>query len=87
VLLREPDVGGDHKIPMAPALRKAVLRVLNHYDVHMRSVLGTLVDGVERSIEEVAARQEATANGPDLAELSTLSETLERLTERVRPSG
>ncbi|HEY0806541.1 MAG TPA: glycosyltransferase, partial [Pseudonocardiaceae bacterium] len=83
VLLREPDVGGDHKIPMAPALRKAVLRVLNHYDVHLRSVLGTLVDGVERSIEEVVARQEATANGPDLAELSTLSETLERLTERV----
>ena len=38
-LLREPDVGVGYKIPMAPALRKAVLRVLNHYDAHLRTVL------------------------------------------------
>jgi len=83
VLLREPDVGVSHKIPMAPALRKAVLRVLNHYDAHMRTVLGTLVDGMERSIEELAARQEADGAGVDLAELTALAETLDQLTERV----
>lgn len=83
VLLREPDVAAGHKIPMAPALRKAVLRVLNHYDAHMRTVLGTLVDGMERSIEELAARQDASGTGADLAELNTFAETLDRLTERV----
>ncbi len=83
VLLREPDVAGGHKIPMAPALRKAVLRVLNHYDAHLRTVLGTLVDGVERSIEELAARQEANGTGADLAELDAVAESLDRLTERV----
>lgn len=83
VLLREPDVGVSHKIPMAPALRKAVLRVLNHYDAHMRTVLGTLVDGMERSIEELVARQQVDGAGADPAELAALAETLDQLTERV----
>jgi FkbM family methyltransferase len=83
VLLRPPDVAGDHKIPMAPALRKAVLRVLNHYDVHLRTVLGTLIDGVERSMAELAARQEVTGVSADANELAALSETLDQLTERV----
>jgi len=82
VLLREPDVAAGYKIPMAPALRKAVLRVLNHYDTHMRTVLGTLVDGMERSIEELAARQQ-TSGPADLAELDAVSEALDRLNERV----
>lgn len=83
VLLREPDVAAGYKIPMAPALRKAVLRVLNHYDTHMRTVLGTLVDGMERSIEELAARQQQSGGPADLAELDALSESLDRLNERV----
>jgi FkbM family methyltransferase len=83
VLLREPDVAVGYRVPMAPALRKAVLRVLNHYDAHLRTVLGTLVDGMERSIEEVAARQEATSAGNDLAELNLVSGQLDRLAERL----
>jgi FkbM family methyltransferase len=83
VLLREPDVAVGHKIPMAPALRKAVLRVLNHYDAHMRTVLGTLVDGMERTVEEVVARQDDSGGGGELAELRLVSEQLDRMTERV----
>lgn len=83
VLLREPDVAVGHKIPMAPALRKAVLRVLNHYDAHMRTVLGTLVDGMERTVEEVVARQPSEAAGADIAELNLVTEQLDRLAERI----
>ncbi|HEX3778995.1 MAG TPA: FkbM family methyltransferase [Pseudonocardiaceae bacterium] len=82
VLLREPDVGASHKVPMAPALRKAVLRVLNHYDVHLRSMLGTLMDGVERTSEELLRRQDAAAGG-EPAEVAMLRDRLDRLTERT----
>jgi FkbM family methyltransferase len=60
-LLRRPDVWGSYKIPMAPALRKAVLRVLNHYDRHLRAILGSIVDGVERSTTELMRRQDEVA--------------------------
>lgn len=80
VLLREPDVAAGHKIPMAPALRKAVLRVLNHYDAHLRTVLGTLVDGMERSVEQLAARQDVAGPGP---ELDQVTDQLDQLTERI----
>ncbi len=83
VLLREPDVAAGHKIPMAPALRKAVLRVLNHYDAHMRTVLGTLVDGMERSVEELVARQEAVSAVSDSAELALVVEQLDQVAERI----
>jgi FkbM family methyltransferase len=83
VLLREPDVDVGYKIPMAPALRKAVLRVLKHYDDHLRTVLGTLTDGVERTIEELVARQEAESAGGGAAELNLVAEQLDRLAERI----
>jgi FkbM family methyltransferase len=83
VLLREPDVDAGYKIPMAPALRKAVLRVLNHYDTHLRSMLGTLVDGMERSVEELAARQDTATTTADLPELGLVSEQLDLLAERI----
>jgi FkbM family methyltransferase len=60
-LLRQPDVDVGHRIPMAPALRKAVLRVLAHYDNHVRSTMGSIVDSVERSTREVVRRQEELA--------------------------
>lgn len=82
VLLREPDVTAQHKVPMAPALRKAVLRVLNHYDVHLRSTLTTLMDGVERTTEELLRRQDA-ATGGEPAEVGMLRDRLDLLTERT----
>jgi FkbM family methyltransferase len=63
-LVREPDVEMGHRIPMAPALRKAVLRVLSHYDHHVRTRMGSIVDAVERSTKEVLRRQEELAAAP-----------------------
>lgn len=83
VLHREPDVAANYKIPMAPALRKAVLRVLAHYDAHQRAMLGTLVDGMERSVEELAARQAAAGTGSSSAEVDLLAERLDRVSERL----
>ena len=82
-LLREPDVEASYKIPLAPALRKAVLRVLNHYDRHLRTVLNTLADGVERSVAEVVRRQdEITAQiGPVIPDV--LTERMDALAEQV----
>ena len=82
VLLREPDVTAQHKVPMAPALRKAVLRVLNHYDEHLRAMLGTLMDGVERTSEELLRRQDA-ATGGEPAEVGMLRDRIDLLTERA----
>ena len=83
VLLREPDVTVSHKIPMAPALRRAVLRVLAHYDSYLRDTLNTLLDGIERTAEELAHRQDAidVATGP--ADVDLLRDRLDWLTERV----
>ncbi|HEY4018343.1 MAG TPA: FkbM family methyltransferase [Pseudonocardiaceae bacterium] len=82
VLLREPDVTAQHKVPMAPALRKAVLRVLNHYDAHLRAMLTTLMDGVERTSEELLRRQDL-ATGGEPAEVGMLRDRLDRLTEHT----
>ncbi|AOS60912.1 FkbM family methyltransferase [Actinoalloteichus hymeniacidonis] len=37
--------------PLAPAMRRAVLRAVDHYDVHQRRVLGAVTDGVESSLQ------------------------------------
>nr|WP_157528474.1 FkbM family methyltransferase [Kibdelosporangium sp. MJ126-NF4]CTQ95364.1 Glycosyltransferase [Kibdelosporangium sp. MJ126-NF4] len=97
-LLREPDVEVGHRIPMAPALRKAVLRVLNHYDNHVRTMLGSIVDSTERSTKEVLRRQddltvhrrvEVAPAGPDprvdrlAAQLDTALRRIEGLEDRI----
>ncbi|ONI77319.1 hypothetical protein ALI144C_35285 [Actinosynnema sp. ALI-1.44] len=97
-LLREPDVEVGHRIPMAPALRKAVLRVLNHYDNHVRTMLSSIVDSTERSTREVIRRQEdlaavrrveAAPAGPDhrvdrlAVQLDTALRRIESLEDRL----
>jgi FkbM family methyltransferase len=77
-LLREPDVGTASRIPMAPQLRKVVLRVLDHYDNHMREVLTSLVDGVERTVSELVRRQDDISTGVGLGELEVLRAELEQ---------
>lgn len=81
-LHRQPDVDAQSRTPMAPALRKAVLRVLGHYDNHLREVMGALVDGVERTVRELVHRQEQLRDGIGLAELDVLRAELGRLAER-----
>ncbi|QQQ76523.1 FkbM family methyltransferase [Saccharothrix sp. 6-C] len=58
-LLWRAEVGAASRTPLAPALRKAVLRAIDHYDVHQRKVMGTLVGGVEDTLNSVVARLEA----------------------------
>ncbi|MFC6093673.1 FkbM family methyltransferase [Saccharothrix lopnurensis] len=80
-LLRQPDVGVASRTPMAPQLRKVVLRVLDHYDNHMRDVLGSLVDGVERTVSELVRRQDDLSTGIGLGELEVLRAELEQHAE------
>uniref|UniRef100_UPI00036A85ED FkbM family methyltransferase n=1 Tax=Actinoalloteichus spitiensis TaxID=252394 RepID=UPI00036A85ED len=72
-LLRPVDVGGTtSKVPIAPALRKAVLRVLHHYDTHMREMLTALVDGVERTARDLVARQDDADRGTSAVDVEAL---------------
>ncbi|QFZ16875.1 FkbM family methyltransferase [Saccharothrix syringae] len=80
-LLRQPDVGVASRTPMAPQLRKMVLRVLDHYDNHMRDVLNSLVDGVERTVSELVRRQDDISTGVGLGELEVLRAELEQQAE------
>ncbi|MBP2473863.1 FkbM family methyltransferase [Crossiella equi] len=87
-LLRRADPGVESRMPMAPQLRKAVLRVLSHYDNHLREVLGAVVDGVERTAVELAKRQnELETNAPggeDLAaELAELTDRQAQLDDQL----
>uniref|UniRef100_UPI0031CFD076 FkbM family methyltransferase n=1 Tax=Saccharothrix mutabilis TaxID=33921 RepID=UPI0031CFD076 len=81
-LLRQPDVGTASRTPMAPQLRKMVLRVLDHYDNHMRDVLNSLVDGVERTVSELVRRQDELTTGVGLGELEVLRAEIEEHVER-----
>ncbi|MEU5693797.1 FkbM family methyltransferase [Actinosynnema sp. NPDC020468] len=81
-LLREPDVTKSSRTPMAPQLRKVVLRVLDHYDNHMRDVLTSLVDGVERTVSEVVRRQDEVSGGIGMGELEVLRNEVEHHAER-----
>ncbi|WP_309110076.1 FkbM family methyltransferase [Saccharothrix sp.] len=58
-LLWRADAGTASRTPLAPALRKAVLRAIDHYDVHQRRVMGAIVDGVEGTLSDVVARLSA----------------------------
>jgi FkbM family methyltransferase len=58
-LLWRPESGGPSRLPGAPAMRRAVLRVIDHYDVHQRKVMGTLVDGVEGTVGQLLGRLES----------------------------
>ncbi|HEY1575314.1 MAG TPA: glycosyltransferase [Pseudonocardiaceae bacterium] len=49
------DAGAAHRNPLAPALRRAVLRAIDHYDVHQRQVLAEVVDGTATVTGRLAA--------------------------------
>lgn len=86
-LLRQPNIDTAHRTPMAPALRKIVLRALDHYDNHMRQVLHTLVDGVERTVAELVDRQDALKAGVGAGELELLRAEVEQVAERQSHFG
>ncbi|MFR9729542.1 glycosyltransferase [Saccharopolyspora sp. MS10] len=87
-LHRAPDVGGSGRNSVAPALRKAVLRVLSHYDDHIRDVLRSMVDGVEQTAAELLRRQyDADGGGEELdllrTELGRQDQRHDQLDERL----
>ncbi|WP_157368332.1 FkbM family methyltransferase [Alloactinosynnema sp. L-07] len=81
-LLRRPDADVGHRIPMAPQLRRAVLRVLNHYDSHLTSVLNSLIDGIERTAADLVERQEKLATAGAGHDLDLLRADLDLVVER-----
>ncbi|MBB4687107.1 FkbM family methyltransferase [Amycolatopsis jiangsuensis] len=53
-----PEAGTPSRLPLAPALRKAVLRAIDHYDVHQRTVMGRLLEATEESNRRLLDRVE-----------------------------
>ncbi|MET7990660.1 FkbM family methyltransferase [Amycolatopsis sp. NPDC005232] len=58
-----PEAAAPSRLPLAPALRKAVLRAIDHYDVHQRKVMGALLAGAEESNRRLLERIEALEHG------------------------
>ena len=54
-----PDPHTASRLPGAPAMRKAVLRVLDHYDVHQRGIHSAIADSVEQSAALLLSRIES----------------------------
>ena len=78
-LHRAPDVGVGGRNSMAPALRKAVLKALSHYDEHIRDIMRSMVDGVEQTATELLRRQ-YDADGD--IDFDALRSELARMTQR-----
>lgn len=68
-LHRAPDVSMGSRNAMTPALRRAVLKALGHYDEHLRDVLRSMVDGVEQTAAELLRRQYDADGGGDVESL------------------
>lgn len=58
-LLWRAESGTPSRTPLAPAVRRAVLRAIDHYDVHQRKVLGALHDGTEDTARRLLSRIES----------------------------
>jgi FkbM family methyltransferase len=79
------DPSASSKVPMASALRRGVLRMLDHYDHHQRTVLGELMNGVAESVTQLAAGQQALSERLDRLEhgLTTSKQAHQQLSEDV----
>ncbi|WP_258174925.1 FkbM family methyltransferase [Actinopolyspora mortivallis] len=86
-LHRPPEVGMGGRNAVTPALRKAVLKALGHYDEHIRDVIRSLLDGMEKTASELLRRQQEHSDDLDVnavrAELSQLSQHQELLGSRL----
>ncbi|EHR48580.1 methyltransferase, FkbM family [Saccharomonospora marina XMU15] len=61
----QPDPGSASRTPLAPAVRKAVLRAIDHYDVHQRKVIATLFEGAEDTMSRLLRRIESLESALD----------------------
>lgn len=83
-----PESDAPARIPLAPAMRKVVLRAIDHYDVHQRRVMGALFGGAEETVGRLLSRIEAleanTTETRQAAEKSRrLGDQLDALTATV----
>lgn len=94
------DPAAPSRLPMAPVLRRAVLRAIDHYDAHQRTILAAVVDGTQGAINQVNHALErsvvAQTERLDAVEADTrrrvreLQDRLDQLTravEQVAPPG
>ncbi|MGW5054279.1 FkbM family methyltransferase [Actinokineospora sp. NPDC004072] len=86
-LLRKPDVDAGYRIPMAPALRRGVLRVLNHYDAHLTWVMSALLESVERTAAGLVERQDRIAAAGTGVDADLLRADLDLVAERNSQLG
>lgn len=86
-LLRKPDVDVGHRIPMAPALRRGVLRVLNHYDAHLTWVMSSLLESVERTAAGLVERQDRIASAGAGLDTDLLRADIDLVAERNAQLG
>jgi len=77
------EVSAPSRLPLAPTLRRAVLRVMDHYDVHQRRVMGALTDGVQRSLERLDRRFEDSTASQD-RRLEALESEMRRQVDELR---
>lgn len=68
------DPSAASKVPLASTLRRAVLRLIDHYDHHQRTVIAALLDGVESGLDQIVTRQRETDG-----QVEHLTRHLERL--------
>ncbi|MGH3439588.1 MAG: FkbM family methyltransferase, partial [Sciscionella sp.] len=54
-----PNPGTASRSPISPAVRRLTLRAIDHYDVHQRSVMRALLDGVTEGMQRVTDRLDA----------------------------
>jgi glycosyltransferase involved in cell wall biosynthesis len=74
------------RIPLAPAFRRVVLRAIDHYDAHQRSMLTAVVDGTQSAIDQVSQDVQQSISGMQ-AQIDDLSRAVEILSRRAgRPS-
>lgn len=81
------DVSAPSRTPFAPAVRRAVLRAIDHYDVHQRTVLSALADGAEGTAERLAAETGALRRDLDDvvgARLAALQRSVQQHDEAMR---
>jgi FkbM family methyltransferase len=84
-LLWRAEVGTASRLPLAPVLRRAVLRSIDHYDVHQRKVLGAVVDGVEGTLAAMMARIEAVERNTD--RLTLIEHEVSEIADQGRELG
>ncbi len=74
------------RLPLAPAMRRMVLRLIDHYDVHQRKVMGAVTDGVQTALDRLNRRFVDTTDAQnmriDLLE-TQVSDRIEQLTEQL----